>query len=96
MLTTQTAETHEPGAVGCYPGAWASLTSAECRVINLVAEGLTNREVATRLFISPHTVSTHLKAAYPKLGVRSRVQATRVALRCRDDKASRSDELAVA
>lgn len=59
---------------------WGSLTDAERAVIQLVAEGLTNRGVAERLYLSPHTVSTHLKRIYMKLCVHSRVEATRVAL----------------
>lgn len=41
-------------------------------MVELVAEGLTNREVGRRLFISPHTVNTHLRHAFQKLDVRTR------------------------
>jgi len=61
------------------PG-WDSLTSAELRVVRLVAQGLTNREVAERLFVSSYTVGTHLKHAFDKVGVRSRVELTRLAM----------------
>jgi DNA-binding CsgD family transcriptional regulator len=44
-----------------------------------VAEGLTNREVAERLFVSPHTVNSHLRQVFAKLGVKSRVALTRLA-----------------
>jgi DNA-binding CsgD family transcriptional regulator len=54
-----------------------SLTESERAVAQLVARGFTNREVAERLFISPHTVSTHLRHAFAKLGVRSRVELAR-------------------
>ena len=54
-----------------------SLTESEHAVAQLVAQGLTNREVAERLYISPHTVSTHLRHAFAKLGVRSRVELAR-------------------
>jgi DNA-binding CsgD family transcriptional regulator len=53
---------------------WASLTPAELDISRLVAQGMTNREIATRLFISPRTVQTHLTHIYAKLGVSSRVQ----------------------
>jgi predicted ATPase/class 3 adenylate cyclase/DNA-binding CsgD family transcriptional regulator len=53
---------------------WASLTPTELDVIRLVSEGLTNNDVAARLFISPRTVQTHLTHVYTKLGLTSRVQ----------------------
>jgi DNA-binding CsgD family transcriptional regulator len=55
----------------------AALTRAEQEVVRLVAQGGTNREVAARLFLSPHTVNTHLRNAFTKLGVRSRVELAR-------------------
>ncbi len=51
---------------------WESLTATERSVSRLVAEGLTNREVARRLHISPHTVNTHLRHAFEKLSVSNR------------------------
>ena len=59
---------------------WESLTSAELRVVRLVALGLTNREVAERLYVSTYTVGTHLKHAFDKVGVSSRVELTRLAM----------------
>jgi DNA-binding CsgD family transcriptional regulator/tetratricopeptide (TPR) repeat protein len=56
---------------------WQSLTEAEIRVARLTAEGQTNREIAHNLFVSPHTVNTHLRHIFDKLGVRSRVDLTR-------------------
>ena len=47
---------------------WASLTPAERRIARLVAEGLTNREIAARLSLSPHTIDYHLKHVFSKLG----------------------------
>ena len=52
---------------------WASLTGTERSVSLLVAEGLTNGAVARRLYISPHTVNTHLRHVFAKLGVSNRV-----------------------
>jgi len=52
----------------------------EAEVLRLVAEGLTDAQVAERLFVSPHTVGTHLRAVYGKLGVTSRAAATRTAI----------------
>jgi DNA-binding CsgD family transcriptional regulator len=59
---------------------WAGLTNSELAVATLVAEGLTNRQVAQRLFVSPHTVSMHLRRAFTKLDINSRVELTRLAL----------------
>ncbi len=56
----------------------ASLTPQELQVALLVAEGATNREVATALFVSPKTIEAHLSRAYAKLGVRSRTELARV------------------
>jgi DNA-binding CsgD family transcriptional regulator len=53
---------------------WASLTPAEADVARLVGEGLANKDIATRLFVSPRTVQSHLTHIYTKLGVTSRVQ----------------------
>jgi DNA-binding CsgD family transcriptional regulator len=60
---------------------WSGLTESELAVVRLVVEGLTNREVAERLFLSPHTVSTHLRHAFEKLHLNSRVELTRLAAR---------------
>ena len=49
-----------------------SLTRSERAVAELVAEGLTNREVGNRLFVSPHTVNTHLRHTFQKLDVQTR------------------------
>ena len=58
---------------------WAALTESELAVARLVADGLTNREVAERLYVSPHTVNGHLRHAFEKLGINSRVALTRIA-----------------
>jgi len=57
---------------------WFAMTDSEATVARLVAEGLTNREVAERLFVSPHTVSGHLRHIFMKLGVNSRVDLARI------------------
>ena len=53
---------------------WASLTPAERDVVRLVADGLSNNEIAARLFVSRRTVQTHLTHVYAKLDINSRVQ----------------------
>jgi DNA-binding CsgD family transcriptional regulator len=59
---------------------WAAMTDSELVVAQLVAQGLTNREVAEQLFVSPHTVSTHLRRVFSKLDIKSRVELTRLAV----------------
>jgi DNA-binding CsgD family transcriptional regulator len=60
---------------------WASLTPTECDVVRLVSERLVNKDIATRLFISPRTVESHLTHVYTELGITSRVQLVQEAAR---------------
>jgi predicted ATPase/class 3 adenylate cyclase/DNA-binding CsgD family transcriptional regulator len=60
---------------------WESLTPAERDVVRLVSEGLANKDIATRLFVSPRTVQTHLTHVYTKLGLTSRTQLAQEAAR---------------
>jgi DNA-binding CsgD family transcriptional regulator len=60
---------------------WASLTPTERDVVRLVREGLGNNDIATRLFVSPRTVQSHLTHVYTKLGLSSRVQLVQEAAR---------------
>ena len=53
-------------------GGAVSLTRQEREIALLAATGLTNREIATRLYLSPRTVSAHLYRIFPKLGITSR------------------------
>ncbi len=59
----------------------APLTDRERDVLELVARGATNREIAADLFLSPHTVKEHTSALYRKLGVRNRAEAVQRAQR---------------
>jgi DNA-binding CsgD family transcriptional regulator len=75
-------------SLGAHPGArgsrsrpaegWDSLTATERAVSLLVSEGLTNGAVARRMYISPHTVNTHLRHVFAKLAVSNRVELAAV------------------
>jgi DNA-binding CsgD family transcriptional regulator/tetratricopeptide (TPR) repeat protein len=58
----------------------SSLTRREIEILRLVAQGLSDAQVAERLVLSPRTVNAHLTSIYNKLGVNSRVAATRYAI----------------
>ncbi|MFJ9346670.1 AAA family ATPase [Streptomyces sp. NPDC101237] len=62
------------------PHGWDDLTESERKLVPLVVEGLTNRAVADRLYVSVHTVNTHMKHIFAKLGINSRVELTRLAI----------------
>ena len=55
-------------------GALGELTPQQRQIVRLAGDGLTNREIGDRLFLSPRTVSSHLYRSYPKLGVAGRHQ----------------------
>ncbi len=68
---------------GAVSDPWRTLTDAELRVSELVAGGLTNRNIAEYLKLSPHTVDAHLRHIYTKLDIHSRVELTVLALQHR-------------
>jgi DNA-binding CsgD family transcriptional regulator len=55
-----------------------SLTYSELTVVNLIAQSVTNRDVAEQLHLSLHTVKTHVHNAFAKLGINSRAQLTQL------------------
>jgi len=65
--------TEDPGQV--------PLSAREREVVGLIASGATNREIAERLFLSPHTVKEYTSSVYRKLGVRNRAEAVKRAQR---------------
>jgi DNA-binding NarL/FixJ family response regulator len=75
--TSQRAVFHENGQTA---GGRHS-TPTERDVVRLVSDGLGNKDIATRLFVSPRTVQTHLTHVYTKLGLTSRVQLAQEAAR---------------
>ena len=56
------------------PAKWDQLSAQEMQIAAMAAEGLTNREIGQRLYLSHRTVGSHLYRAFPKLGVTSRSQ----------------------
>ncbi|QCX75231.1 Putative HTH-type transcriptional regulator [Streptomyces sp. YIM 121038] len=62
------------------PGLLDRLTPQELQIVRLAATGLSNRDIAAQLFLSPRTVGYHLYKAYPKLGVASRGELARMDL----------------
>ena len=59
---------------------WSGLTETERRVADLVARGLTNAEIGADMFMSRHTAGVHLRHIFRKLGIKSRVELTRIVL----------------
>jgi DNA-binding CsgD family transcriptional regulator len=70
----------QPGRRSGRPAfGWGSLTETEQRIAHLVAEGLTNRQIAGHMFLSSHTVAFHLRRIFCKLDVVSRAQLASLA-----------------
>jgi DNA-binding CsgD family transcriptional regulator len=77
LVTVLELQREQPGFS---PAALAALTAREAEVAVLVADGLADREIADRLYLSHHTISQYVKRIYRKLDVDSRVALTRLLL----------------
>jgi DNA-binding CsgD family transcriptional regulator len=75
--STATVAAWRVGSTGRRKVGWESLRSSELGIAELVAEGLTNRQIAARIFVSPHTVDFHLRQIFRKLSITSRIELTR-------------------
>jgi DNA-binding CsgD family transcriptional regulator len=71
---TRLGEPAEVGGVDLGNAIWSSLSAAQQEVVALIVSGMTNRQVAEKLRLSPHTVNAHLRFAFAKLSVHSRVE----------------------
>jgi predicted ATPase/DNA-binding CsgD family transcriptional regulator len=81
VLAAPTQEERSSSPITASPPTYPDgLTAREVEVLRVVAQGLTNEQVAERLVISPRTVDTHLTSIYSKIGVSSRSAATRYAI----------------
>ena len=80
MSTTAPAEPFPIPQAAQAPTYPAGLTAREVEVLRLVAQGLSDAQVAAQLVISPRTVNSHLTSIYNKLGVDSRTAASRFAV----------------
>jgi DNA-binding NarL/FixJ family response regulator len=68
-------DAHELAAVGDWPGQAEGLTPREAEVLAFITQGLSNKEIAERAFISINSVKTYIRSAYRKIGATRRTQA---------------------
>jgi LuxR family maltose regulon positive regulatory protein len=74
------------------PGAPGNLSAREVEILDYVARGLSNKEIARALRVAPETIKWHLKNIFEKLNVTSRIQAVRSGLALDPSRVRRDDE----
>jgi DNA-binding NarL/FixJ family response regulator len=79
MVSTQRSQHAQIDEALRWPGRDIGLTERESEILSLLPTGLTNREVASNLYVSENTIKTQLRSLYSKLGVRNRAQAASLA-----------------
>jgi DNA-binding CsgD family transcriptional regulator len=77
-IIIQEAPAAEQFTVNAVKQEQLAITTRELEILNLIAEGLSNREIADRLFVSENTVKTHSSRLFDKLGARRRTQAVQM------------------
>ena len=77
-IIIQEAPAAEQFTVNAVKQEQLAITNRELEILNLIAEGLSNREIADRLFVSENTVKTHSSRLFDKLGARRRTQAVQM------------------
>jgi DNA-binding CsgD family transcriptional regulator len=80
LMRIRSTLTPKEGGDDLVDSRWRDMSPAEQAVAEQVAGGLTNREVAVNLFISPHTVDYHLGQIFRKFGLQSRVELARIVM----------------
>ncbi|MDN7484025.1 helix-turn-helix domain-containing protein [Burkholderia orbicola] len=80
------------GAPATRPGATGNLSARELEILDYVARGLSNKEIARALRVAPETIKWHLKNIFEKLNVTSRIQAVRSGLALDPSRVRRDDE----
>lgn len=71
----RSAPTAKSDVMAAWPGQDQGLTARESEVLSLIVSGLSNKDIASRIFLSPNSVKTYIGTAYRKMGVASRSQA---------------------
>lgn len=80
LVVAETGSHFDADRAGCWPGQSEALTAREAEVVALIAQGLSNREIAARAYLSVNSIKTHIRTAYRKMGVTRRSQAVMWAL----------------